>query len=391
MPDRIDGNAAESALDVIRSFVREQISEKGEISQGELLEKAQKMNLSEDELDSLFEWCEEEGIFVSQTMEEIEAETEEAEEKGIETGEEIIAEEDDEEEQEASDPYIEKGRKRMNTGDSMKLYLHEIGQIPLLKQEQEYEAAKRASEGDKSAKDLLINSNLRLVVSIAREYTGHGLSFQDLIQEGNMGLMHAVDKFDYARGFRFSTYATWWIRQSMARAIADQSRDIRIPVHMNEQIIKVNRAQRSLVQELDREPTNEEIAKKIGGNMTADMVSEIQRIALDPVSLESPAGDEESAVLGDFIEDKTTQDPISYANSEFLKEEIAKILEDLPERESNILKMRYGLEDENPKTLEEVGNHYGVTRERIRQLEVKALRRLKVKYGKKNNLNDFIR
>ncbi len=391
MPDRIDGNAAESALDVIRSFVKEQISEKGQISQGELLEKAQKMNLSEDDLDRLFEWCEEEGIFVSQTMEEIEAEAEDAEEKGIEADEEMLAGEEDEEEPEASDPYIEKGKKRLNTGDSMKLYLHEIGQIPLLNQEQEYDAAKRAAEGDKSAKDLLISSNLRLVVSIAREYTGHGLSFQDLIQEGNMGLMHAVDKFDYARGFRFSTYATWWIRQPMARAIADQSRDIRIPVHMNEQIIKVNRAQRALVQDLGRDPTTEEIAKKIGGSMTAEMVNEIQKIALDPVSLESPAGDEESAVLGDFIEDKTTIDPIAYANNEFLKEEIHRILEDLPEREANILRMRYGLDDGNPKTLEEVGSIYNVTRERIRQLEVKALRRLKVKHGKKANLNDFIK
>ena len=387
MPEKYDGNAAESALDVIRTFVKEQIAEKGEISQGELLDKAQQVKLSEDELDSLFEWCEEEGIFLSQSEEEIEEEIE----ADTEEDETEDPDRDTELDTELLDPYIEKGKKRVSTGDSMKLYLHEIGQIPLLTPEQEYDAAKRVAEGDAGAKELLINSNLRLVVSIAREYTGHGLSFQDLIQEGSMGLMHAVDKFDYSRGFRFSTYATWWIRQSMARAIADQSRDIRIPVHMNEQIIKVNRASRALVQELGRDPTAEEIAGKLGGGMTAEMVTEIQRIALDPVSLESPAGDEESAVLGDFIEDKKTKDPAEYANSEVLKEEIKKVLAELPEREAEILKLRFGLEDGNERTLEEVGNIYHVTRERIRQLEVKALRRLKMKHGKKANLDDFIR
>ncbi|MBQ7992239.1 MAG: sigma-70 family RNA polymerase sigma factor [Solobacterium sp.] len=350
-------------------------SKKGEqITQKELLEEAEKNHLSEEEEDQLFDWVQQQGIFVSADESLLDDDVEELEDEEEELAEEE-SEENEDNDQDSPDPYIETG-KRKSQSDSVKVYLKEIGQIPLLSAQQEYEVAKRVAEGDKEAKDLLISSNLRLVVSMAKEHLNHGLSFQDLIQEGNIGLMRAVEKFDYTKGFRFSTYATWWIRQSMVRAIADQSRDIRLPVHMAEQIMRVNRVQRRLLQELDREPTVAEIAAQLEG-MTPERVMEIQKIGMEPVSLESPAGDEENSTLSDFIQDTTAVDPVAYANSSVLRDQVDKLLKELPEREEMIVRMRFGLDGTGkPKTLEEVGNECHVTRERIRQIESKALRRL---------------
>ena len=264
-----------------------------------------------------------------------------------------------------------------NVSDPIHMYLKEIGQVPLLTPEQEVELAKRVAEGNEEAKKQLEEANLRLVVSIAKHYTGHDMSLMDLIQEGNLGLIRAVEKYDYKKGFRFSTYATWWIRQSITRAIADQGRTIRIPVHMVENINKVNRASRDLMQELGRDATPEEIAKRI--HMTPDRVREIQKISREPVSMETPVGDEEDSSLGDFIRDETSPVPADEAARVMLKEQIRQILTDLSEREQQVLHLRYGLDDDRPRTLEEVGKQLNVTRERIRQIEAKALRKLKRK------------
>ena len=264
-----------------------------------------------------------------------------------------------------------------NVSDPIHMYLKEIGQVPLLSPEQEVELARRVAEGDEEAKRQLEEANLRLVVSIAKHYTGHDMSLMDLIQEGNLGLIRAVEKYDYKKGFRFSTYATWWIRQSITRAIADQGRTIRIPVHMVENINKVNRAYRDLMQELGRDATPEEIAKRI--HMTPERVREIQKISREPVSMETPVGDEEDSSLGDFIRDDTTPVPADEAARVMLKEQIRQILTDLSDREQQVLHLRYGLDDDRPRTLEEVGKQLNVTRERIRQIEAKALRKLKRK------------
>ena len=264
-----------------------------------------------------------------------------------------------------------------NVSDPIHMYLKEIGQVPLLSPDQEVELARRVAEGDENAKKQLEEANLRLVVSIAKHYTGHDMSLMDLIQEGNLGLIRAVEKYDYKKGFRFSTYATWWIRQSITRAIADQGRTIRIPVHMVENINKVNRASRDLMQELGRDATPEEIAKRI--HMTPERVREIQKISREPVSMETPVGDEEDSSLGDFIRDDTTPVPADEAARVMLKEQIRQILTDLSDREQQVLHLRYGLDDDRPRTLEEVGKQLNVTRERIRQIEAKALRKLKRK------------
>ncbi len=260
--------------------------------------------------------------------------------------------------------------------DPVKMYLKEIGKVQLLG-ERELELARRTKEGDIDAKNELISANLRLVVSIAKHFLGRGLSFLDLIQEGNIGLIKAVEKFDYTKGFKFSTYATWWIKQAITRAIADQARTIRIPVHMVETINKMTRIQRQLTQELGREPTAEEIADKMEGDITPERVRQIQRINLEPVSLETPIGEEDDSHLGDFIEDKEVITPNEYASNELLKNELQEILKELTPREAKVLQLRYGLEDNRPHTLEEVGKEFNVTRERIRQIEAKALRKLR--------------
>ena len=368
-----DNSISNVHMGEIRAFVNEKKEHGEELSQKDLLEQAQKLELNEEELDELYELSEENELLEEQ-LEEFEEEEITSEEVADDA--EIIAE-------------PENDRRTGGIGDSVAHYMKKIGRIPLLTPQEEYETAKAVSEGDQKAKEKLIDSNLRLVVSIARDYLNRGLSMQDLIQEGNIGLMRAVEKFDYSRGFRFSTYATWWIRQSMTRAIADQSRDIRLPVHMNDQVVKVRRAQRSLVQELHREQTTKEIAEKLGNGMTEENVSQILQVSKATVSLETPAGDEDDSTLADFIEDKSTLDPIEYANNELLKERIREILKELPEREAGILRMRYGLDDGVPKTLEEVGAVYNVTRERVRQLEQRALRRLKFKFGRDGDLGDY--
>lgn len=272
--------------------------------------------------------------------------------------------------------------------DPVKMYLKEIGRVDLLTHEQEIELAKRILEGDEQAKKELAAANLRLVVSIAKRYVGRGMLFLDLIQEGNMGLIKAVEKFDYTKGFKFSTYATWWIRQAITRAIADQARTIRIPVHMVETINKLTRIQRQLVQELGREPTAEEIAEKMDG-MTTAKVREIQKISLEPVSLETPIGEEDDSHLGDFIEDEGAMSPDDYASNELLKDELNEVLLELTDREEKVLRLRFGLDDGRTRTLEEVGKEFNVTRERIRQIEAKALRKLKHP-SRSKRLKDFL-
>ncbi len=259
--------------------------------------------------------------------------------------------------------------------DPVRMYLKEIGKIPLLSNEREMYLAEQVALGNKEAKNELVEANLRLVVSIAKRHVGKGMFFLDLIQEGNLGLMKAVEKFDYRKGYKFSTYATWWIRQAITRAIADQARTIRIPVHMVETIHRVSRAARQLLQEFGREPTIDEIAQKL--DFPPERVREIMKIAQDPVSLETPIGEEEDSHLGDFVEDTETLSPVEAANAAFIREQLCAVLHTLTPREEQVLKLRFGLEDGRPHTLEEVGKQFDITRERIRQIEAKALRKLR--------------
>ena len=279
------------------------------------------------------------------------------------------------------------GSNSAKVNDPVRMYLKEIGVVPLLSNEEEKELAIAVENGDLEAKQRLAEANLRLVVSIAKRYVGRGMQFLDLIQEGNMGLMKAVDKFDYSKGFKFSTYATWWIRQAITRAIADQARTIRIPVHMVETINKLVREQRNLLQELGQDPTPEQIAERMG--MTPDKVREILKIAQEPVSLETPIGEEDDSHLGDFIEDEVIENPVDYTTRVVLREQLDEVLDTLTDREENVLRLRFGLDDGKMRTLEDVGKVFNVTRERIRQIEAKALRKLRHP-SRSNQLKDFI-
>ncbi len=297
---------------------------------------------------------------------------------------EIILNEEEEEDLSKIDLSVPEG---ISIEDPVRMYLKEIGKVPLLSAEEEIELAKRMEEGDRDAKKRLSEANLRLVVSIAKRYVGRGIQFLDRIQEGNLGLIKAVDKFDYRKGYKFSTYATWWIRQAITRAIADQARTIRIPVHMVETINKLIRVQRQMLQELGREPSTEEIAKEMG--LPVDRVREIQNISQEPVSLETPIGEEEDSHLGDFIKDDNVPVPAEAAAQAILKEQLMDVLDTLTERERKVIRLRFGLDDGRARTLEEVGKEFQVTRERIRQIEAKALRKLRHP-TRSRRLKDFL-
>ncbi len=373
------------SVDEIRDYLEHARDFSEEVNQSELMEAINDLSLSDEESDELFKWIQDNQI----TLSAAEEEEEESSEQELEADEESDDADDyvEDEISRLEKSFADSSRAKIN--DPVKMYLKEIGQIPLLTAQEEREVAKRITEGDEEAKKELISANLRLVVSIAKKYVGRGMHLLDLIQEGNCGLIKAVDKFDYTKGFKFSTYATWWIRQSITRAIADQARTIRIPVHMVENINKLARIQRQLVQDLGRDPLPEEIAEK-SEVFSADKVREIQKIALEPVSLETPIGEEDDSHLGDFIEDKETISPDAYASNQLLKDEINAMLEGLTEREEEVLRLRFGLEDGCTRTLEEVGKKFNVTRERIRQIEAKALRKLKHP-SRSKRLRDFVK
>lgn len=326
---------------------------KGVLSHKDIINSFYDTEFTTEEIETIYDALEKEGIEV---VEDLEKELEEIE----------ISKE------ELEDLSIPEG---ISIDDHVKMYLKEIGKVNLLDTDEEMVLAKKMSEGDEEAKKKLAEANLRLVVSIAKRYVGRGMLFLDLIQEGNLGLIKAVDKFDYSKGYKFSTYATWWIRQAITRAIADQARTIRIPVHMVETINKLVRVSRQLVQELGREPTPEELAKEL--NMSVEKVCEISKISQEPVSLETPIGEEEDSHLGDFIPDDDAPAPSEAASFVMLKEQLVDVLKTLTPREEKVLKLRFGLEDGRQRTLEEVGKEFNVTRERIRQIEAKALRKLR--------------
>ena len=338
---------------------------KGLLTYKEISEAFFETDISVEEQETLYDVFEKEGIELTEDLdkelEEIEVSKEELEDLSVPEG--------------------------ISIDDHVKMYLKEIGKVDLLSPEDETELARKMSEGDADAKKRLAEANLRLVVSIAKRYVGRGMMFLDLIQEGNLGLIKAVDKFDYTKGYKFSTYATWWIRQAITRAIADQARTIRIPVHMVETINKLVRVSRQLVQELGREPTPEELAKEL--NMSVEKVREISKISQEPVSLETPIGEEEDSHLGDFIPDDDAPAPSEAASFVLLKEQLVDVLKTLTPREAKVLKLRFGLDDGRQRTLEEVGKEFDVTRERIRQIEAKALRKLRHP-SRSKKLKDFL-
>jgi len=345
-------------IDEIKTFeerkkeIIEKGKQKGVITYEELANSLKGLDLDADSLDDLYNAFNENNIAIIS----------ESDQGDDETGDKLLLD----------DSTL---TKDLTINDPVRMYLKEIGQIKLLTLQEESELADRIIAGDEEAKNILAEANLRLVVSIAKRYVGRGMLFLDLIQEGNIGLMKAVDKFDVSKGYKFSTYATWWIRQAITRAIADQARTIRVPVHMVETINKLARVQRQLTLELNREPSEEELAKKMG--TTVEKVREIYKISQDPVSLETPIGEEDDSHLGDFIKDERNLSPEEFATNEMLKDEISQVLETLTEREEKVIRLRFGLEDGKPRTLEEVGQMFGVTRERIRQIEAKALRKLR--------------
>ena len=344
--------------------------EKGFITYEELANELKGLDLDSDSLDDLYNSLVENEIEVVSDESQVGASEDEV---GGESIEDLLQDNDI--------------AKELTINDPVRMYLKEIGKISLLSLEEETELSERIANGDEEAKNRLAESNLRLVVSIAKRYVGRGMLFLDLIQEGNIGLMKAVEKFDANKGYKFSTYATWWIRQAITRAIADQARTIRVPVHMVETINKLSRFQRQLTLEYNREPTDEELAKKMG--MSVEKVREVIKISQDPVSLETPIGEEDDSHLGDFVKDERSMSPEEYTIHELLKDEISDVLLTLTEREEQVLRLRFGLDDGSSKTLEEVGQMFGVTRERIRQIEAKALRKLRHP-SRSRKLKDFL-
>ncbi|SDM82483.1 RNA polymerase primary sigma factor [Fictibacillus solisalsi] len=361
----------ELTIDQVKEQLIEAGKKNGVLTYTVITNKLAPFDQDSEQMDEFYNFLEEQGVEVAD-----EADGDEEEPK-FEAGKE-------EEEFDLNDLSVPPGVK---INDPVRMYLKEIGRVDLLSAEEEISLAKRIEEGDEEAKRRLAEANLRLVVSIAKRYVGRGMLFLDLIQEGNMGLIKAVEKFDYRKGYKFSTYATWWIRQAITRAIADQARTIRIPVHMVETINKLIRVQRQLLQDLGREPTPEEIGAEM--ELTPDKVREILKIAQEPVSLETPIGEEDDSHLGDFIEDQDALAPSEAAAYELLKEQLEDVLDTLTDREENVLRLRFGLDDGRTRTLEEVGKVFGVTRERIRQIEAKALRKLRHP-SRSKRLKDFL-